>query len=174
MITLEDAEKLFPQVQFHFGVVSFLNGGVRPKKIDYEEVVQPFKIVLCGLAEHLCPLLGKLVTNEQILTVCRIVAPAVAKAYFGEERSAQEIVVDIFDDGKNKWLVFTGSNLCYNIATGESASGVAAKPAEAHLYHLSVISDRIATAAQLLKRDKDAIPKASAEVSASKRSVEML
>lgn len=66
-MTLEDLEVLFPNVNHHIGVPTFLNGGCRPKVVNYDMKVTYTAGMAVGVAEQLCPLLGRTLTVEQLL-----------------------------------------------------------------------------------------------------------
>lgn len=66
-MTLEDLEVLFPNVNHHIGVPTYLNGGCRPKVVNYDMKVTYTAGMAVGVAEQLCPLLGRILTVEQLL-----------------------------------------------------------------------------------------------------------
>jgi hypothetical protein len=70
-ITLEVLESLYPQLNHHVGVPTFLNGGCRPKQVNYEAEVTYTAAMACGTAEMLCPMLGRSLTVDHLMRYSR-------------------------------------------------------------------------------------------------------
>lgn len=155
--TVEDLEYLFPQLERHFGVVKFLNGGARPKQINYLEEVPWPRVLLCALGEHLCPLIGRLITTDNVLALCKHLQGPVANWFESLSHDATlGFRVDLVDNGCDHelWALWTGAKTAYNVSNGTFAD-LANIPTEAHIYDLGMIQARLLHRVNRLKLVKD-------------------
>jgi hypothetical protein len=170
--SLEDVEKLFPKVEFQFGVVKFLNGGSRPHLIDYHKEVEWPDVLLLALAEKLTPLVGRLLTGHQVMDICRLLRTPITNWLSRIPEGSTEIpdfIVDLADDGKRfilGWINSVEYSSFYDLRDNcrESQVLVGLAPEEAHLYNMAVMFIKLQRAVQSQLSEKNAVHAATTEV----------
>lgn len=170
MITplLEDVEKIFTRVDFHFGVVKFLNGGSRPQIVDYHKEVAWEDVLLLALADKLIPLVGKILTGHQIMSLCQLVRqPLVDWLTRIQKPDAplEDFAVDITGGPEGLLAMWTGGDGFHDLKQpGRILKAVTWMPEEAHLYNITAMHLRMQKAVSRYLTDKNAHHAATAQV----------
>jgi hypothetical protein len=170
---IEDLEKLFPLVDFHFGIPTFLNGGTRPKLIDYNASVFWSDVLACGLAEHLCPLIGRLLTKEDLLRAI-ILSKGVLEQFSRAVNmgSTQWAVIAFVEDGEKVYCLSNPAHGMFDVKTGKVYDYMLDMPVESHSYNLMALHKRLKKKAHDLAAQKGAVDAAAKELADHKRHLE--
>jgi hypothetical protein len=166
---LEDVEKIFTRVDFHFGVVKFLNGGSRPQIVDYHKEVAWEDVLLLALADKLIPLMGRVLDGHQIMSLCRLLRTPLQGWLKRIEKtmpnSCEDFAVDITENGKELVAMWTGADGFYDLRNpGKAITEITWMPEEAHLYNVAMLHHRMQRAVSRYLTDKNAHHAATAQV----------
>ena len=173
--SLEDAEKLFPRVEFNYGVVKFLNGGSRPSVIDYHKEIEWPDVMLLALAERTTPLLGRILTGHQVMDLCRLLKQPVTDWLNTIKPDPRpeggwlipDFYIDIADDGHALHAIWPGAPCSYDLRKNcEKVDRDCSElmPEEAHLYNMAIMYIKLLRAVTSQISEKQAVHAATTEV----------
>lgn len=145
--TIAQLEKLYPNVEFTFGVTLIANNCNFPDdSLGPSATVDWVSAIMVGLADRMTSMLNQLYNRNQLCAFFRKIKPDVAAWFSKIDDSADKLplfAVQLSDDDGYVWVSWSGAAKLYNMTTGELKDSASMVPAEAHLYNLTAIYARM-------------------------------